>query len=70
MHPDVAREMIRQRAGERQARAARSQEARATREAARDQRSQATAARAIPLPRIPDYVDGTFRETENPAHAR
>jgi hypothetical protein len=72
MHPDLAREMIRQRAGERQGRAARAEEARAVREAARDRRDQAAAAaaRAVPLPRIPDYVDGTFREAVDRTHAR
>ena len=68
MHPDIARELIRQRVGEMQARAA---EARAARDAARGRRDQAAAAAAevTPLPRIPDYVDGTFRETVDRAHA-
>jgi hypothetical protein len=70
MHPELAREMIRQRAGERQDRAAKAGAARAARDAARDRRDQAAAAAAIPLPRIPDYVDGTFRETGDAAHAR
>ncbi|HEX3958826.1 MAG TPA: hypothetical protein VHZ03_19725 [Trebonia sp.] len=70
MHPELAREMIRQRAGERQGRAAKAGAARAARDAARDRRDQAAAAAAIPLPRIPDYVDGTFRETGDAAHAR
>ena len=70
MHPEHAREMIRQRAGERQDRAAKAGEARAARNAARDRRDQAAAAAAVPLPRIPDYVDGTFRETGDAAHAR
>jgi hypothetical protein len=72
MHPDLAREMIRQRAGERQQRAARAGEARAVRDAARDRRDQAAAAaaRAVPLPRIPDYVDGTFRDSVDRTHAR
>jgi hypothetical protein len=75
MHPDLAREMMRQRTGERQARGAKAEEARAAREAARDRRDQA-AARAVPLPRIPDYVDGSFladgaaRETGDSTHAR
>jgi hypothetical protein len=70
MHPDIARELIRQRASEMQARAAKAAEAaeaRAARDAARDRRDQA--AEAVPLPRIPDYVDGTFRETGDRAHA-
>jgi hypothetical protein len=70
MHPDLTREMIRQRAGERQERAAKAGEARAARDAARDRHDQAAAAQAIPVPRVPDYVDGTFRETGNAARAR
>jgi hypothetical protein len=73
MHPDIARELIRQHVGEMQARAA---EARAARDAARARRDQAAAAaaQAAFLPRIPDYVDGTFREavdreTVDRAHA-
>ena len=69
MHPEIAREMIRQRVGEMQARAAEAAKARAARDAARDRRNKAAAA-AIPLPRVPDYVDGTFRETGDAAHAR
>jgi hypothetical protein len=67
MHPDIAHELIRQRAAEMQARAAKAAEARAARDAARGRRNQA--AEAVPLPRIPDYVDGTFRETGDRAHA-
>jgi hypothetical protein len=68
MHPEIAREMIRQRVGEMQAQATRAAQARAARDAARDRRDKAAA--AIPLPRVPDYVDGTFRETGDAAHAR
>jgi hypothetical protein len=74
MHPDLAREVIRQRTSERQTQAAQAREARATRDAARDRRNQA-AARAVPMPRVPDYVDGSFsvgsaaRETGDRAHA-
>jgi hypothetical protein len=67
MHPDIARELIRQRAAEMQARAAKAAEARAARDAARNRRNRAV--EAVPLPRIPDYVDGTFRETGDRAHA-
>jgi hypothetical protein len=70
MHPELAREMIRQRVGERQDQAAKAGEARAARNAARDRRHQAATMAAIPMPRIPDYVDGTFRETGDAAHAR
>ena len=76
MHPDIAHELIRQRAAEMQARAAKAAEARAARDAARARRDQAAAAaaQAAFLPRIPDYVDGTFREavdreTVDRAHA-
>ena len=73
MHPELAREMIRQRAGEmrdRAAKAGEAREARAARDAARDRRDQAATMAAIPMPRIPDYVDGTFRETGDAVHAR
>jgi hypothetical protein len=72
MHPDFAREMIRQRVGEWQARAARAGEARVARAAARERREQAAAvaAREVPPPRVPDFVDGTFREIAARAHAR
>jgi hypothetical protein len=71
MHPDFAREMIRQRVGEMRERATEAAKARAARDAARDRRRRnKAAATAIPLPRVPDYVDGTFRETGDAAHAR
>lgn len=69
MHPDMAREIIRQRAGELRAQAKRDGQARAARAAARARRAQAAAVEAIPMPRVPDYVDGTFREDQDRAHA-
>ena len=69
MHPDLARKMIRQRDGEAAA-GREGREARAARDAARDRHDQAAAAQAVPVPRVPDYVDGTFRETGEAAHAR
>jgi hypothetical protein len=68
MHPDMAWEIIRQRSGEMRAQAKRDSEARAAREAARGRRDRA-AAEAVPMPRVPDYVDGTFREAGDRAHA-
>ena len=69
MHPDMAREIIRQRSAEMQAPAKRDRQARTARAAARDRRDRAAAAKAVPMPRVPDYVDGTFREAQDRAHA-
>ena len=69
MHPDMAREIIRQRASEMRAQAKRDRQARDARAAARDRRDRAAAAKAVPMPRVPDYVDGTFREAQDRAHA-
>ena len=55
MHPELAREMIRQRAGEMRdqaAKAGEAREARAARDAARDRRDRAATMAAIPMPRI------------------
>jgi hypothetical protein len=69
MHPDMAREIIRQRAGEMRAQAKRDREAKAAHEAARNRRDRAAAAESVPMPRVPDYVDGTFHEAGDRAHA-
>jgi hypothetical protein len=69
MHPEMAREIIRQRAGEMRAQAKRDRDARVARQAARERRDRAAAAEAAAVPRVPDYVDGTFREAEDRAHA-
>jgi hypothetical protein len=69
MHPDMAREIIRQRSGELRAQAKRDGQARAARAAARARRNHAAAQEAVPMPRVPDYVDGTFREAQDRAHA-
>jgi hypothetical protein len=68
MHPDVMREVIRQRAAERQDEARRTNLARALRKKMR-QRNRAGVANIFVPPAIPDYVDGTFHEagTEIPA---
>ena len=64
MHPDVMGEMIRQRSAERQAEARKISLARALRKTLR-QRSRIEGQDTFVAPPIPDYVDGTFRTTEN-----
>jgi hypothetical protein len=79
MHHYVAREIIRQRTGEmraqarrdaavRQARVARrGQEARGEQETQRPREAdwdQGAGAEVVPMPRVPDYVDGTYRDAE------
>jgi hypothetical protein len=64
MHPDLMRELADQRDREMRARARETRLARRTRKGLR----RCTAAAVEPvLPRIPDYVDGTFRGTERAA---
>ena len=60
MHPSMAREIIRQRESDLRRQARRDGLAKAARQAAKAQRAAAAAAAAVPVPRIPDYVDGTF----------
>jgi hypothetical protein len=62
MHPYVMREMIRQRTTERYEEARRISFARAARKALRE-RGRPEARDTFVPPPIPDYVDGTFRET-------
>jgi len=64
MHPDVMRELANQRGREMRARA---REAALARRIRKEMRRR-TAAAGFVLPRIPDYVDGTFRDTELAGH--
>ena len=64
MHPDVMGEIIRQRNAERQAEARKTNLVRALRKTLR-QRSRTEGQDTFVAPAIPDYVDGTFRTTEN-----
>jgi len=64
MHPDIMGEVIRQRNTERQEQARKSSLARALRKTLR-QRSRTEGQDTFVVPPIPDYVDGTFRTTEN-----
>ena len=63
MHPDVMRELANQRGREMRARA---REATLARRIRKERRTAAAA--EFVLPRIPDYVDGTFRDTELAGH--
>jgi len=64
MHPYVMGEVIRQRSAERQAEARKINLARAVRKTLR-QRSRTEGQDTFVVPPIPDYVDGTFRTTED-----
>ena len=64
MHPDVMRELANQRGREMRGRA---REAALARRIRNEMRRTAAAAEFV-LPRIPDYVDGTFRDTELAGH--
>ena len=68
MHPDLMREVVRQRAAERQEEARKSSLARALRKSLR-QRGRAEAPDTLVMPAVPDYVDGTFRTAENAENA-
>lgn len=59
MHPDMMREVARQRIADRREEASRINLARAMRKA---MRQRARARDSFVPPPIPDYVDGTFRE--------
>jgi hypothetical protein len=67
MHPSMAREIIRQRESDLRAQARRDGTAKAARAAAKAQR--AAAAAAVPVPQVPDYVDGTFHAAGECTHA-
>ena len=65
MHPDVMRELANQHNREMGARA---REARLARRIRKETRRRTAAAAEYILPRIPDYVDSTFRDTELAGH--
>jgi hypothetical protein len=64
MHPDVMRELADQRGREMRAGAREATVAKRIRK----ERGRTAAAAEFVLPRIPDYVDGTFRATELAGH--
>ena len=64
MHPDLMREVVRQRTIERQEEARKSSLARALRKTLR-QRGRTETPDTFDMPAVPDYVDGTFRAAEN-----
>jgi hypothetical protein len=61
MHPDIIREVARQRIEEQHEAARQAGFARAMRKAIRAQRNRAETPDTFVAPMIPDYVDGTFR---------
>jgi len=80
----VAREIIRQRTGEMRAQARQDEAARQVRAARHGQNghngkqarspredgwTEETGAEVVPMPRVPDYVDGTYRDAEPHSHA-
>lgn len=65
MHPDMMREVARQRGAERREAARNASLARALRKALRAQRTRAQAPDNFVVPAIPDYVDGTFHIVED-----
>lgn len=65
MHPDVMRELANQRGREMRAQA---REATLARRIRKEMRRHTAAAAEFVLPRIPDYVEGTFRDTELAGH--
>jgi hypothetical protein len=68
MYSYMMHEVAKQRTAERQEEARRSNLARALRKAKR-QRNRVDARSTFVPPAIPDYVDGTFREAGDRAHA-
>ena len=66
MHPDVMRELANQRGREMEARARQATLARRIR---KQMRSRTAAAAEQVLPRIPDYADSTFLDTELAGHS-
>jgi hypothetical protein len=65
MHPDVMRELANQRGREMRARA---REAGLAKRIRKEMRGRTAAAAEFALPRIPDYVDGTFHDMELASH--
>jgi hypothetical protein len=62
MHPDMMRELANQRGRELRARAREAGVARLARGFRKEPHRRTTTAAEFVLPRIPDYVDGTFRD--------
>ena len=65
MHPDIMRELARQRRDERVEAARKASLAKALRKAIREQRTRSQAPDTFVVPAIPDYVDGTFHVPED-----
>jgi len=65
----MARDIVRQHIADMRAQARRDKEARSARAAARAARQRAKAQVNAVVPPIPDYVDGTFHEAGDRAHA-
>ena len=65
MHPDMMREVARQRGAERREAARNAAFARALRKAIRAQRTRTQAPDTFVVPAIPDYVDGSFHIAED-----
>jgi hypothetical protein len=65
MHPDVTRELADWRGREMRGRA---REAALAKRIRKEMRRRTAAAAEFVLPRIPDYVDGTFRDRELAGH--
>jgi len=70
MHPDMMRELARQRGAERREAARNAGVARALRKAVRAQRNRAEAPDTFVAPAIPDYVDGTFHVADDAVPAQ
>jgi hypothetical protein len=64
MHPDMMRELANQRGRELRARARAAGAAKLARRFRKEPHQRTAAAAEFVLPRIPDYVDGTFRDAE------
>jgi len=64
MHPDLMRELANQRGRELRARAREAEAARLARRFRKEPRRPMVPAAEFVTPRIPDYVDGTFRDAE------
>jgi hypothetical protein len=64
MHPDMMRELARQHGREMRARAREAEAAKLARRIHKELHSRTATAAEFVLPRIPDYVDGTFRDAE------
>lgn len=67
MHPDMARELANQRDREMRTRAREVRLARRIRKEQHARRDNAETSGMLIMPRIPDYVDGSFRDTERAA---